>query len=100
MNPEHPKGKPNADDAVGTMARALSLAVAATLAVDAYVHLHDARFYTAVATSTDLRHWEKYPGNPLQPAGENKSCGIVVPDGEGFRLYTRHPEVNRHWQAR
>lgn len=48
---------------------------------------------TAVATSTDLRHWEKYPGNPLLPTAENRSSGIVVPDGHGFRLYTMHPAV-------
>jgi hypothetical protein len=51
---------------------------------------------TAVATSTDLIHWEKYPLNPLQPMAENKSSGILVPDGAGFRLYTMHPEVNLH----
>jgi len=48
---------------------------------------------TAVATSTDMRHWEKYPGNPLLPTAENRSSGIVVPDGDGFRLYTMHPSV-------
>ena len=26
-----------------------------------------------LATSTDLIHWEKYPGNPLRPLSENKS---------------------------
>jgi len=51
---------------------------------------------TAVATSTDLIHWEKYPGNPLQPIEQNKSSGIVVPDGARYRLYTMHPEVNLH----
>ncbi len=51
---------------------------------------------TAVATSTDLIRWEKYPGNPLQPVTENKSSGIVVPDGEKFRLYTMHPAVYLH----
>jgi beta-1,2-mannobiose phosphorylase / 1,2-beta-oligomannan phosphorylase len=54
------------------------------------------RWSTAVATSTDLIHWEKYPGNPLQPVAENKSSGIVVPDGDRFRLYTMHPAVNLH----
>jgi hypothetical protein len=54
---------------------------------------------TAVATSTDLVHWEKYPGNPLLPPAENKSSGIVVPDGDRFRLYTMHPEVNLHLPA-
>jgi sucrose-6-phosphate hydrolase SacC (GH32 family) len=51
---------------------------------------------TAVATSTDLIHWEKYSGNPLQPVAENKSSGIVVPDGANFRLYTMHPAVYLH----
>jgi len=51
---------------------------------------------TAIATSTDLIHWAKYPGNPLFPVSANKSSGIVVPDGERFRLYTMHPEVNLH----
>lgn len=51
---------------------------------------------TGVATSTDLRHWEKYPGNPLQPVAENKSSGIVLPDGNKFRLYTMHPDVKLH----
>ena len=55
---------------------------------------------TAVATSTDLRHWEKYPGNPLRPVTENKSSGIVVHDGAKVRLYTMHPAVYLHIPAR
>jgi sucrose-6-phosphate hydrolase SacC (GH32 family) len=51
---------------------------------------------TNVATSTDLIHWEKYPGNPLLPIEENKSSGILVHDGERYRLYTMHPEVHLH----
>ena len=51
---------------------------------------------TGVATSTDLIHWEKYPGNPLQPAAQNKSSGILVHDGAGFRLYTMHAGVYVH----
>ncbi len=54
---------------------------------------------TCVATSTDLRNWEKYPGNPLQPAEQNKSSGIVVHDGKSFRLYTMHPAVYLHLAA-
>lgn len=54
---------------------------------------------TAVATSTDLIHWEKYPGNPLFPVAENKSSGILVHDGEKFRLYTMHGEVHAHVPA-
>ena len=44
----------------------------------------------AIATSTDLIHWQKYPGNPLRPMKENRSSGIVVPDGDQFRFYTMH----------
>jgi hypothetical protein len=51
---------------------------------------------TAVATSTDLIHWEKYPGNPLRPTEENKSSGIVIPHEGKFRLYTMHPSVYVH----
>jgi predicted GH43/DUF377 family glycosyl hydrolase len=55
---------------------------------------------TSVATSTDLVHWEKHPGNPLQPVEQNKSSGIIVHDGEKFRLYTMHPEVYLHVPAK
>lgn len=51
---------------------------------------------TCVATSRDLIHWEKYPGNPLLPLEENKSSGILVPDGASYRLYTMHDEVHLH----
>jgi predicted GH43/DUF377 family glycosyl hydrolase len=54
---------------------------------------------TCVATSKDLLNWEKYPGNPLQPIAQNKSSGIVIHDGQKFRLYTMHPEVNLHFAA-
>jgi len=54
---------------------------------------------TAVATSTDLRHWTKYAGNPLFPIAENKSSGILVPDGDGYRLYTMHDQVQLHVPA-
>jgi predicted GH43/DUF377 family glycosyl hydrolase len=57
----------------------------------------NAKFWsTNIATSTDLIHWEKYPGNPLLPIRANKSSGIVVHDGERYRLYTMHPEVFLH----
>jgi hypothetical protein len=58
------------------------------------------KWSTAVATSTDLIHWEKYPHNPLQPIAQNKSSGILVHDGEKFRLYTMHPAVYLHIPAR
>lgn len=47
---------------------------------------------TNVAVSADLIHWKKYPQNPI--VGNNKSSGILVHDGSGYRLYTMHPEVN------
>jgi hypothetical protein len=54
----------------------------------------DARKWaTAVAASDDLLRWEKYPGNPLLPVAANKSSGILVDTGAGFRLYTMHPAV-------
>jgi len=46
---------------------------------------------TNVCVSDDKIHWQKYPANPI--VGENKSSGILVPDGKRFRLYTMHPEV-------
>lgn len=51
---------------------------------------------TNLAVSRDLLHWTKFPGNPLLPAAENKSSGVYLPDGKGFRLYTMHPAVNVH----
>lgn len=47
---------------------------------------------TNMARSTDLVHWQKYAGNPL--VEENKSSGMVVHDGCGFRLYTMHGQVD------
>jgi len=56
---------------------------------------------TGLATSTDLVHWEKYPGNPLRPIAENKSSGLIVPVNEGgFRLYTMHDRVDVHGPKR
>lgn len=51
---------------------------------------------TNIATSTDLVHWQKYGRNPLLPEKENKSSGIVIPEGRGFRLYTMHDSVQLH----
>jgi sucrose-6-phosphate hydrolase SacC (GH32 family) len=47
---------------------------------------------TNIARSSDLVHWQKYAGNPL--VEKNKSSGIVVHDGCGFRLYTMHDQVD------
>jgi predicted GH43/DUF377 family glycosyl hydrolase len=49
---------------------------------------------TSLATSPDLIHWKKYPGNPL--VRENKSSGLLVPDGTSFRLYSMHERVDLH----
>jgi hypothetical protein len=47
---------------------------------------------TNIARSRDLRHWEKYSGNPI--IGDNKSSGIVVPVNGRYRLYTMHDQVD------
>jgi sucrose-6-phosphate hydrolase SacC (GH32 family) len=52
---------------------------------------------TNVAVSKDLIHWEKYGGNPIMK--DNKSSGILVPDGENYRLYTMHNEVAVHFPS-
>lgn len=51
---------------------------------------------TNVAVSTDLVNWKKYPGNPLLPERDNRSSGIVVHDGSGYRLYTMHDRVDAY----
>lgn len=51
---------------------------------------------TGLATSTDLVHWTKYPGNPLRPVNENKSSGLLIHDGRQFLLYTMHGKVDVH----
>ncbi len=47
---------------------------------------------THIAVSDDLIHWYIYPGNPIITG--DKSSGIYVFDGEVYRLYTMHPEMN------
>jgi hypothetical protein len=54
---------------------------------------------TGLAVSNDLLHWKKFPGNPLRPVAENKSSGLLIRDGDRFRLYTMHNEVNVHRSA-
>jgi beta-1,2-mannobiose phosphorylase / 1,2-beta-oligomannan phosphorylase len=44
-----------------------------------------------VAVSTDLIHWEKYPGNPIVKG--DHSSPILVFDGKNYRLYTMHDKV-------
>jgi beta-1,2-mannobiose phosphorylase / 1,2-beta-oligomannan phosphorylase len=46
---------------------------------------------TNVARSTDLVNWRKFSGNPI--VEDNKSSGILVADGPGFRLYTMHEQI-------
>jgi beta-1,2-mannobiose phosphorylase / 1,2-beta-oligomannan phosphorylase len=50
-----------------------------------------------LATSTDLIHWKKFPGNPLRPLSENKSSNLLIDDGKQFRLYTMHDSVWAHF---
>lgn len=70
----------------------------------AYYHGADADreptlWTTNVAVSENLADWTKYPDNPLFPTKENKSSGILVHDGERFRLYTMHDEVRLHFAS-
>lgn len=44
-----------------------------------------------LAVSDDLVHWKKFPGNPILEG--DFSSGQLVPDGNGFRLYTPHPQL-------
>lgn len=50
---------------------------------------------TNVAVSNDLIHWKKYDQNPI--IGSDKSSGILVHDGQQYRLYTMHPAVHLHF---
>ena len=50
---------------------------------------------TNVAASKDLLHWKKYPKNPIME--ENRSSGILVPEGNNYRLYTMHDKVEVHY---
>ena len=51
---------------------------------------------SGIAVSDDLIHWKKYSGNPLRPIAENKSSGLFVHDGTGYRFYTMHDRVDLH----
>ena len=46
---------------------------------------------SAVAVSSDLVHWEKYPGNPIVRG--DRSSPLLVHTGKECRLYTMHPSV-------
>ncbi len=52
---------------------------------------------TNIAVSDDLVQWRKYEGNPILK--DNKSSGILVPDGTRYRMYTMHPEVALHFPS-
>lgn len=51
---------------------------------------------TNIAASKDMIHWVKYSGNPLTKPDANQSSGILIPDGNRFRLYTMHNQVDLH----
>jgi sucrose-6-phosphate hydrolase SacC (GH32 family) len=51
---------------------------------------------TTLFESDDLLHWKKSAHNPLRPVTENKSSGVLVQNGTGWRLYTMHDKVFVH----
>ena len=51
---------------------------------------------TTLFESDDLIHWKKSAHNPLRPVAENKSSGVLVQNGTGWRLYTMHDKVFVH----
>ncbi|MBN8789650.1 MAG: glycosylase [Terrimonas sp.] len=61
-----------------------------------YYHASDTKEWKEwsvnIAMSDDLIHWKKYEHNPIMQ--HNRSSGIVVNNGKGYRLYTMHPDVN------
>ncbi len=62
-----------------------------------------ARWNSNVAVSEDLVHWTKYEHNPIVDVDDshgNYSSPILVPEGEGYRLYTMHWEVRLYFQDR
>ena len=68
-----------------------------------YASLHGAsngrtprQWSSGIAVSDDLIHWKKYEGNPLRPISENKSSGLFIHDGTGYRFYTMHDRVDLH----
>lgn len=52
---------------------------------------------TCLAYSDDLLHWKKWSKNPLTPETANKSSAILVPEGDKFRLYSMHEQVQLHY---
>lgn len=51
---------------------------------------------TGLARSRNLLQWTKHT-EPLRPIAENKSSGLILRDGNRFRLYTMHKEVHVHF---
>lgn len=58
------------------------------------------------ATSGDGIEWTRFRGNPIFTESwvedmieENKSSGILVHDGERYRLYTMHDQVHLHFAS-
>lgn len=69
-----------------------------------YATLHGSKrgtklWSSGLAVSDDLIHWTKYAGNPLFPVEANKSSGVLVHDGDRWRLYTMHDQVHVHFQS-
>lgn len=51
---------------------------------------------TYFAVSDDLLTWTKCSDGPVLPIADNKSSGVLVHDGQRFRLYTMHAKVDLH----
>jgi len=49
---------------------------------------------TYLVKSNDLRRWSKLKRGPLLPVGSNRSSGMLIHDGEQWRLYTAHARVD------
>ncbi|MEO2033365.1 MAG: glycosylase [Planctomycetaceae bacterium] len=49
---------------------------------------------TYFAESDDLRHWTKAARGPVLPVEGNKSSGMLVHDGDAWRLYTMHARID------
>lgn len=52
---------------------------------------------TYFAVSDDLLAWKKCSNGPVLPVADNKSSGVLVHDGERYRLYTMHAKVDLHF---